>query len=393
MYLRPSWAGMLMNTSMELAPEVSSTRTLARNWSSGYTSVTSFTPVSASNSFRCGSIAPCQGCLLSITRSCDPLACCQLNCCWASAGEAAVRTMAIPTSQSLRVTIIPCPLWLSRSRRRCRADRLHVLTIVAARMSIRGRAPDASALELGHHQVRAADAPAQLAPQIGEQGDGDGGMIAPEGVERLLGEDVAHDVLVGDDGGGAGLPIEQGDLSEHSARRERGEPALPSLTGQVDPGARRPAQHEEQVALGAALRDHDLARTEGAPLEARPHHCAVGLAQPFQHAQPIQVHLVGEGVSLRARLDHAILGPLEGGIRVPELAGLGEGSHHAEILKDAPDKVAIAGMTQEEMTALLPEPLVDLEKNARARAVELVHPLEIEDHVARARLGRSLHPT
>src|SRR5437773_2542211 len=40
MYLRPSWAGMLMNTSIELEPEVSSTRTLARNWSSGYTSAT-----------------------------------------------------------------------------------------------------------------------------------------------------------------------------------------------------------------------------------------------------------------------------------------------------------------------------------------------------------------
>src|SRR5215831_9745521 len=87
------------------------------------------------------------------------------------------------------------------------ADRLPVLTIVRARMSIRGCAPEASALELGHHQVRAADAPAQLAPQIGEQGDGDGGMIAPEGLERLLGEDVAHHVLVGDDGGGPGLPI------------------------------------------------------------------------------------------------------------------------------------------------------------------------------------------
>src|SRR5262249_6887560 len=68
-----------------------------------------------------------------------------------------------------------------------------------------------------------------------------------------------------------------------------------------------------------------------------------------------------------------------------------EGRHGGEILKDAPDKGAAAGMTQEEMTALLPEPLVDLEKNARARAVELVHPLEIEDSVACARLGRRFH--
>src|SRR5262252_11098663 len=43
------------------------------------------------------------------------------------------------------------------------------------------------------------------------------------------------------------------------------------------------------------------------------------------------------------------------------------------------------------MTTLLPEPLVDLEENARARAFELVHPLEIEDHVARARLGGRFH--
>jgi hypothetical protein len=51
-YLRPSWAGMLMKTSMELAAEASSTRTLARNWSSGYTSATSLMPVRVSNSLR-----------------------------------------------------------------------------------------------------------------------------------------------------------------------------------------------------------------------------------------------------------------------------------------------------------------------------------------------------
>ena len=61
---------------------------------------------------------------------------------------------------------------------------MHVLTIVPARMSIRGYALDASALELGHHEVRPADAPAQLAPQIREQGDGDSGMVAAEGVEN-----------------------------------------------------------------------------------------------------------------------------------------------------------------------------------------------------------------
>src|SRR5215471_20043744 len=285
MYLRPSWAGMLMNTSMELAPEVSSTRTLARNWSSGYTSVTSFTPVSASNSFRWGSIAPCQGCLLSITRSCDPLACCQLNCCWANAGDIAVRTMAIATSQALRVTIIPCPLWLSWSRRRCRS-RPSARSLLSLPRGCQF-ADAASALELGDHEVRAADAPAQLAPQVGEQSDGDGGMLAAEAVERLLGEHVAHHVLVSHDGGRAGLSVEKGDLSEDGTGREGGEPALPSLTRQVDPGARCPAQHEEQIALGATLRDHDLARPEGASLETCPHHCALGLAQPFQHAQPI----------------------------------------------------------------------------------------------------------
>src|SRR5499427_7506037 len=273
---------------MELAPEVSSTRTLARNWSSGYTSVTSFTPVSASNSFRWGSMAPCQGCLLSITRSCDPLACCQLNCCWANAGDIVVKTMAIATSQALRVTIIPCPpLLVVVPATLPEPTVCTFFTIVPARMSIHGPALDTSALELGHHEVRAADAPAQLTPQVGEQGNGDGGMIAPEGMERLLGEDIAHHVLVGHDSGRAGLSVEKGDLSEDGAGREGGEPALPSLTRQVDPGARCPAQHEEQIALGATLRDHDLARPEGASLETCPHHCALGLAQPFQHAQPI----------------------------------------------------------------------------------------------------------
>src|SRR5215475_15040370 len=256
---------MLMNTSMELAPEVSSTRTLARNGSSGYTSVTSFTPVSASNSVRWGSIAPCQGCLLSITRSCDPLACCQLNCCWANAGDIAVRTMAIATSQALRVTIISCPLLLVVVPATLPEPTVCTLfTIVSARMSIHRRALDPSALELGHHEIRATDAPAQLAPQVGKQSDGDGGMLAAEAVERLLGEHVAHHVLVGHDGGRAGLLVEKGDLSEDGAGREGGEPALPSLTRQVDPGARCPAQHEEQIALGAALRDHYLARPEGA---------------------------------------------------------------------------------------------------------------------------------
>src|SRR3990172_5162189 len=81
-YFNPSCAGMVMKTSMLPLPDCSSTEVFARNWSSGYTSTTSFMPVSASNSLRCGSMATCHGCLLRSTRSCVPLNCCQLN--WAA---------------------------------------------------------------------------------------------------------------------------------------------------------------------------------------------------------------------------------------------------------------------------------------------------------------------
>src|SRR5262249_58867757 len=104
-----------------------------------------------------------------------------------------------------------------------------------------------------------------------------------------------------------------------------------------------------------------------------------------------RVRRLGESVARRAGLDQATLGPLEGGIRVVELAGLGEGAGPAQILEDAPDEIAVVGVTQEEMTALLAEPLMDLEEDPRARAVELVHPFQVEDHVPCAHFGSRLH--
>src|SRR5262245_7488056 len=123
-----------------------------------------------------------------------------------------------------------------------------------------------SALQLLDRAAGAAQAPAQLPPDIREHLDRDGSVLARERAERVLGQDVADEILVRLDRGRARLPVEKRPLAEDGAGRERGQAVLTTITRQLDLDAGRPAHDDERLATCLALAD--LALTVGLPLNA-----------------------------------------------------------------------------------------------------------------------------
>jgi hypothetical protein len=67
--------------------------------------------------------------------------------------------------------------------------------------------------------VGAAQASAQLTADGGDQLNGDGRLFFRQGGTVGGGQGIADQILVGDDRGGARLPIENGELAEHCSGR------------------------------------------------------------------------------------------------------------------------------------------------------------------------------
>ena len=72
--------------------------------------------------------------------------------------------------------------------------------------------------------VGAAQASAQLTADGGDQLNGDARLFFRQGGIVGSGQGIADQILVGDDRGGARLPIENGELAEHCSGRERRQP-------------------------------------------------------------------------------------------------------------------------------------------------------------------------
>src|SRR5713101_2091313 len=99
-----------------------------------------------------------------------------------------------------------------------------------------------SPFEPGDHRVRPPDPAAQLAPQVGQEGDRDGMVIPHQRVKSILGEGVADRLLV-----------------EIGAGGEGGQPAPPALPRQLDPDADGPSRDQEEGPVEAVLLDDDFA--------------------------------------------------------------------------------------------------------------------------------------
>src|SRR4029453_2032118 len=110
-------------------------------------------------------------------------------------------------------------------------------------------------------------------------------MRAGERLEAVLGELIAHELVVRGDGGRARLLVEQGHLAEDGAGREGGQ-ALRAVPRQVDLHAGRALGDQEQRAVLIALLDDRLAGAITAADEKALRDGALRGAEAFESREP-----------------------------------------------------------------------------------------------------------